>query len=365
MSPDLIYQIALTTIPNIGPVQAKILVNAFGNAEGVFKAKKDTLEVIDGIGEVKANSIKQYNNFASIEDELKFVETHKIQPIFITDPSYPQRLLKCYDSPTLLYYRGTANLNATKIISIIGTRNNTEYGKQVTEQLVTELKPHDVLIISGLAYGIDSIAHKSAVQNNITNIGVLAHGLDKIYPAQHTSLAKQLLLNGGLLTEFRKGTLPDRHNFPKRNRIVAGMADCTIVVETANRGGSMITAELARGYNRDVFAFPGRINDSKSAGCNYLIKTNKAVMLTDTTQLVQALGWQQKKIAKQPQRQLFIDLSPEETVLMQLLQERETVHIDEIFLKSGLTSSTVAAAMLNLEFQNIVTSLPGKMYKLV
>jgi DNA processing protein len=361
---DLLYQVALTLVPNIGAVQAKILIDFFGNAHAIFHSKKKDLEAIEGIGSVRAKTIKDFDQFFLAEEELKFIEKYKIQPLFITDIAYPQRLLHCYDAPTLLYYRGNADLNSSRIISIIGTRNNTEYGKQVTEQLVADLQNLHVLIVSGLAYGIDAIAHKAAVQNNIPTVGVLAHGMDKIYPSQHKSLAKQMLLNGGLLTEFRKEIAPDKHNFPKRNRVVAGIADATVVVETAEKGGSIITAELANGYNKDVFAFPGKTTDAKSAGCNNLIRNNKAILLTGASQLIEVMGWEQKKPKAKQQKQLFLSLSPEEKILVDILKEKEVVHIDELYLKSGLNSSSVAASMLSLEFENVLISLPGKMYKL-
>ncbi len=362
---DLLYQIALTDVPNIGPVQSKTLIEIFGAAESVFKAKQKELESIEGIGTIKAKSIKNYQNFSAAEDEILFIEKYKIQPLFINDEAYPKRLLHCYDSPTLLYYRGTADLNTPRIINIIGTRSNTEYGKYLTEKLIEDLKSLNVMIVSGLAYGIDAIAHKSAVANNCTTVGVLAHGLDLIYPVQHATLAKQMLHNGGLLTEFRKETTPDKHNFPRRNRIVAGIADATIVIETPLKGGSMITAELANGYNRDVFAFPGKTIDIKSAGCNHLIKNNKAILLENAEQLIETLGWNEKKVKKKVQKELFIELSTEEQIIFEILKQKESLHIDEIHKKSTLTSSSVAAAMLNLEFQNILLSLPGKMYKLL
>lgn len=365
MTNDLLYQVALTVVPNIGPVQARILTEHFGNAEDIFKASKKELGNIEGIGEVRAKCIKMFDNFSTAEKEIEFVEKYKIETLFLTDNNYPKRLLNCYDSPTLLYYRGNADLNSSKVINVVGTRNNTEYGRQQTEQLIEGLQSLQVLIVSGLAYGIDAIAHKSAVQNNLATVGVLAHGLDIIYPSAHAALAKHMMLNGGLLTEFKKETLPDKHNFPRRNRIVAGMADATIVIETAVKGGSMITAELANGYSRDVFALPGKVTDSKSAGCNHLITNNKAILLTDAAQLIEMLGWSQKKAKRKEQKELFIALTADEQILVDVLKEKETVHIDEIFLKSGLTSSTVAAAMLNLEFQNVIASLPGKMYRLL
>ncbi len=361
---DLLYQVALTLIEGIGPVQARQLAEHFGDAASVFKARKKELDIIEGIGEIRARQVKKFQDFKRAEEEIIFCEKHHIQPLFITEKNYPQRLLHCYDAPALLYYRGNADLSSSKIISIIGTRNNTPYGKQVTEQLVAGLQSHNILIVSGLAFGIDAIAHKASLQNNIPTIGVLAHGLDAMYPPQHKPLAKEMLLNGGLLTEFRKDTKPDKHNFPRRNRIVAGMSDATIVIETAIKGGSMITAELAAAYNRDVFAVPGKLTDTKSAGCLQLIRDNKAVVFTDAEQFVEAMGWQRKKISPKKQRELFIDLTDNEKIIVNILKEKGTVPIDDIYLKSGLSSSAVASAILNLELQNVVSVLPGKMYQL-
>jgi DNA processing protein len=365
MSTPLLYQIALTLVPNIGPVQAKLLLQHY-DAEEIFKAKKSSLEKIEGIGGVRANNIKAFDNFSVAEDEISFIEKYKITPLFITDKNYPQRLLNCYDSPSILYYRGEADLNVSKIIAIIGTRSNTDYGKQMTETLVEDLAGMNILIVSGLAYGIDGIAHKAALKNNLPTIGVTAHGLDQIYPSHHTGLAKEMAKNGGgILTEFRSNTKPDKHNFPIRNRIVAGMSDATIVVETGVKGGSIITAELANGYNKDVFAFPGKVTDTKSAGCNYLIKSNKAILLTDAQELVELMGWEEKKSKVKMQKELFIELSNEEKMIVNILKEKDGTHIDELNLRSGLTSSSVAAAILNLELQNVVSSLPGKLYKLM
>ncbi len=362
---ELYYQVALTMIPELGPIRARLLVEHFGNASSVFKAKKKEISVIEGIGEFSARAIKEWNGYADAEEEILFIEKHHIQPLFITDTNYPQRLLHCYDPPTLLYYRGAADLNSSRIISIIGTRNHTEYGKQITEQLISDLQTQQVIIVSGLAFGIDSIAHKTSLQYQLPTIGVLGHGLDTIYPSQNKSLAKEMLLQGGLLTEFRRNTKPDKHNFPKRNRIVAGMADATIVIETASKGGSMITAELAHNYNRDLFAIPGKITDHKSSGCLQLIKQNKAILLTGSEQLLETMGWQEKKKSIKKQKELFIELSDDEKIIVHLLKEDEATPIDMIFLKSGLSSSSVAAAILNLEIQNVIISLPGKMYKLI
>jgi DNA protecting protein DprA len=366
MHNDLLYQIALTLIPNIGDVHAKALVNHFGNAQDIFKAKKKELEEIEGIGSVRAASIKHFTDLTIAEEEIAFIEKYKITPLFITDKNYPQRLLNCYDSPLILYYRGNADLNQSKIIAIVGTRNHNEYGKNVCEKLVEELAGENILIVSGLAFGIDTIAHKSALKNDLKTVAVLAHGLDRIYPSQNKSLAKEIVEQGGLLTDFRSKTDPDRQNFPKRNRIVAGISDAIVVVETGIKGGSLITAELGNGYNKDVFAIPGRTNDTKSEGCNYLIKNNKACLITSANDILENMGWKEyKKPSAKKQRELFIELSDDEKIIVNILQQQEQIHIDELYLKSGLSSSAVASALLTLEMQSVINSLPGKMYKMV
>jgi DNA processing protein len=366
MNNDLLHQLSLTLVPNIGDVHAKILVQHFGDAPSIFKSKVSQLEKIEGIGTVRARSIKNFNDFASAEKELLFIEKFKIKTLFINDKDYPKRLLNCYDSPTLLFYKGIADLNVSKIVAIVGTRSNTEYGKLFTEKLVKELSTQSILIVSGLAFGIDSFAHKAAIKNNLKTLGVVGHGLDKIYPTEHTGLAKEMIKDeGGILTEFFSGTKPDKHNFPLRNRLVAGLSDATVIVETNIKGGSMITAKLADAYNRDVFAVPGRTTDKNSGGCNYLIKHNKAILLTEAEELVDVMGWAVKKSKVKNQRDLFIEMTPEEKIVVQLLQEKDAVAIDAINLQSGLSSSSVAAAILNLEFQGVVQSMPGKMYKLL
>lgn len=364
MNNDLPYQIALTLTPNIGDVHAKALVAIYGNAESIFGAPKKELEHIDGIGTVRANSIKAFKDFSSCEAEIKFIEKFKITPLFITDTKYPQRLLNCYDSPLLLYYLGNADLNKKNIISIVGTRNHSEYGKQQCEKLIEDLKQENILVVSGLAYGIDSIAHKASLKNSIPTVGVMAHGLDRIYPSQNKSLAKAMTEDGGLLTDFTSGTNPDRQNFPRRNRIVAGMCDALVVIESSKKGGSLITAELANSYNKDVFALPGRASDLKSEGCNFLIKNNKASLITSATDLLELMNWAPKEKTKKKQRELFIELSPDERIIADILQQQETIQIDELYAKSGLSSSAVAGALLMLEMQGIVAVMPGKLYKM-
>lgn len=365
LSKELLYQIALTLIPNIGDVNAKALVSHFGNAEAIFTASKKHLEALEGIGTIRANSIKNFHDFDKAEKEINFIEKYKLTPLFINDKNYPQRLLNCYDSPTMLYYKGNADLNTSRIVAVVGTRNNDDYGKNICEKFIEELAAENIMIVSGLAFGIDSIAHKISLKNNLKTIGVLGHGLDMIYPSQNTSLAKQMSVQGGLLTEFRSNTKPGRQNFPSRNRIVAGISDAVVIIETSIKGGSLITAELGNGYNKDVFAFPGRIHDVKSEGCNYLIKNNKAGLITSANDLIENMGWVQvKKASAKKQKELFIELLPDEKIIVEILQIQDQVHIDELYFKSKLNSSKVAAALLMLEMQNVVISLPGKIYKL-
>ncbi|HMK03378.1 MAG TPA: DNA-processing protein DprA [Ferruginibacter sp.] len=365
MTNDLLYQVALTLVPNIGDVHAKTLIGMYGNAQSIFKAKKKELENIEGIGTIRAAAIKNFTDLSVSEEELRFIEKYKITPLFITDPKYPKRLLNCFDSPALLYFRGNADLNASRIISIVGTRNNSEYGKMVCEDFIEALSAENILIVSGLAFGIDTIAHKASLKKNLQTVGVLAHGLDRIYPQQNKTLAKQMVEQGGLLTDFTSNTTPDKQNFPKRNRIVAGISDAIVVMESGKKGGSLITAELGNGYNKDVFAIPGRTNDAKSEGCNYLIKNNKAALVNSADDFLELMNWKPApKPSPKKQRELFIELLPDEKIVVDILRQQDGIQIDELYFKSGLSSSAVATALLMLEMQNVVLSLPGKLYKL-
>lgn len=364
MTDELLYQVALTMVPNIGDVFSKTLITQFGSASEVFSASKKQLQQIEGMGKVKIDSLIYFNEFEKAKEEIGFLKKYGIRPLFITDPDYPQRLLNCYDSPVMLYYKGNADLNSEKIAAIVGTRNQSEYGKNMCEKIVEELCAENVLIISGLAFGIDTIAHRAALKSGAQTVGVLAHGLDRVYPAENKNLAKQMISNGGLLTEFQTGVIPDRQNFPSRNRIVAGMSDCVLVVESGIKGGSLITAELANGYNKDVFALPGRTSDSKSEGCNYAIKTNKAALITCGDDILLGMGWKKTKKQVKKQRQLFIELTPEEKCIVEILQSQGQQQIDELYLKSKLSGSAVAQALLMLEMQGVVNTLPGKRYEM-
>ncbi len=363
MDASLLYELALTRVNSIGTVQAKLLVDFFGNAEEIFKASKKKLSAVEGIGEVRAQAIKNFTAFSEMEQEVNFCQKHQINILFLTNNRYPSRLLNCYDAPTVLYSMGNADLNSTKIVSIIGTRSNTEYGRHITETLVAGLKEHKVLVVSGMAFGIDAIAHKEALHQQLPTVGVLAHGLDSMYPSQHKQIAKDMLKNGGLLTEFPRFTKPDKHNFPRRNRIVAGIADATIVIETANKGGSMITAELAYNYNRDLFAVPGKLTDTKSNGCLQLLSQRKANIFLSPEQFLAEMNWGAKPILPKKPRELFVQLSNEEQQVIQILQSKESVSIDELYKSSGLSSSVVASALLSLELQSLILCLPGKMFK--
>jgi DNA processing protein len=363
---SLFHQIALSCLPGIGSVLARNLLSYFGNEEEIFKAKSKHLSKVPGIGPKTKELILNHEVFRFAEDELKFIEKYKIRPYFLTDKDYPKRLKNCADAPVMLYFKGNADLNSTKIISIVGTRNATEYGKEICKSLIFDLKKHNPLIVSGLAYGIDFASHKEAHKLAIPSIGVLAHGLDRIYPAQHRSMAEKMLDCGGLLTEFMSGTIPDRENFPKRNRIIAGLCDVTIVVEASIKGGALITAELANSYNRDVFAFPGRINDEFSLGCNHLIKTNRANLITKAVDIEYIMGWSTEvDTSTKTQLSLPINLSGDEEIIAKILSNKGSLAIDELSFLTGFQQSKLVHTVLGMEMQGILISLPGKVYKLV
>lgn len=367
MNEDLLYNIAITELQGIGDISAKKLIAYCGSARQVFNEKTNVLEKIPGIGSIYANSINtsKLEALAIAEKELKFIEKYSINAIFYLEEKYPKRLFHCEDGPVVIYSKGEIEFNNPKVISIVGTRNATTYGKDFCNQLVIDLIPHHPLIVSGLAYGIDICSHKAAIKNNLPTIAVLAHGLDRLYPSQHTAVAKQLLKNGGLVSDYKSGTNPDRENFPKRNRIIAGLSDLTIVVESSKKGGSLITAYLANDYNRDVFALPGRLIDTQSEGCNNLIKSNKAALIQSVKDIEYIMGWESEKIADQKQQRLFVELSEEEKTITHLLSQKDKFAIDDLSLQAKFPMSKTASLLLNLEFNGVVKSLPGKMYQLV
>ena len=363
MDNNLLYKIALSKISGIGNVNAKKLIAYFNNLEDIFKAKKKDLMKVPGIGEYLAKEIIHTKALSLAEEEIKFVAKHNVEVLFFLDENYPERLKHCEDAPVILYYKGTKNLNKHKVISIVGTRNASRYGKENCNELIKAFKEngHNPLVVSGLAYGIDVCAHQAALKNGLDTLAVLGHGLHTIYPAAHKNIAKEIVLNGGLLTEFPNNSKLDPSNFVRRNRIIAGLSDATIVVESAKKGGSLITAEIANSYSRDVLAFPGRVTDKYSSGCNWLIKTNRAALMENINDLEYILGWQQEK-KQAVQKQLFVELSEDEKRIMNVLKGEE-LSIDIISLKADIPMSKVSALLLNLEFSGLVKCMPGKIYK--
>jgi DNA processing protein len=363
---ELLYQIGLTLIDGIGDVNAKALLAYCGSASEVFKQKRSKLRKIPGIGESLSGSVTEAKTVLKrAEQEIKFLEKYKITPLFFTDSNYPSRLKFCSDSPVLLYYKGSADLNAEKIVAVVGTRKPSQYGKEKTTELVKDLSDNNVLIVSGLAYGIDVWAHKTAIDNGLETVGVLGHGLDRIYPQAHDKIAKQMIKQGGLLTDFMSETNPDAVNFPKRNRIVAGLCDALVVVESKRTGGSLITATIANSYNKDVFAFPGQAGESLSEGCNGLIKRNRAALIENAEDLLEAMQWQEKEKSKNTSRQipLSVNLTDEEKIIMNLFVEKKQNHIEEICRATQLPVSKISALLFQLEFSNLIKSKPGKMYE--
>jgi DNA processing protein len=365
MEDEWLYRLALTLVPQIGDIQARELVTRLGSAKAVFTASLRTLETVEGMGRLRARAIRSFRGFQRAEEELRFVEKKGITPLFLTDPAYPQRLLHCADAPLVLFYKGSASLNVGRTIGIVGTRSNTAYGRSFTQQLVEDLGRENLLIVSGLAMGIDAIAHRAALKVGLPTLGVVAHSLDKIYPAEHAGLAREMIAQGGLLSEFFSGTKPDRHHFPLRNRIVAGLCDALVVIETDRKGGSMITAKLADAYHRDVFALPGRNTDPKSSGCNWLIRQKKAMLLQDAAQLLEEMGWASTKPLARPQRELFIELPPQEATLLELLSKQESISLDELNLRLPGPASNLATSLLALELKGLIQTLPGLRYRAI
>ena len=358
------YLIALSMIPGIGDARIKKLVAYCGGAKEVFFQSKTFLEKIPNIGGKIAASVSDKDVLARAEKELSFSGKHQVEVISFLDENYPQRLKHCDDAPVVLYKKGKGSINPERVISVVGTRNATREGKEFTEKLVEEIATANVTVVSGLAYGIDIAAHKASLKYNIPTIGCLAHGLDRIYPKLHEKTAKEMLENVALITDFPIGTNPDRENFPKRNRIVAGMADATIVVEAAAKGGALITAELANGYNRDVFAVPGRVSDQYSEGCNNLVKYLKASMITSGKDVLKSMSWDNVADQKpQPQKKLLIDLTEDQEKVVAVLQKQEHT-IDRLSVLAEMPMSKVATVLLELEFEGVVSTLPGKVYKL-
>lgn len=364
---ELYYQIALSQVPGVGPVMSKHLIGYCGGAEAVFKEPKSTLARIPGVGELSAGSIYSYSQFDSIEKELDFIQTNNIRAIHYSSPDYPLRLKQELDSPIVLYVKGETDLNHSRMVAIIGTRKNTNLGAEITRKFVEEFAPYNVHIISGLAYGIDIAAHKASIEYNVPTIAVVAHGLDTLYPGQHRAHASKMIEAGGcIVSEHISGTALNPDLFPRRNRIVAALCDCVIVVESQKRGGSMITAEIASSYNRDVFAVPGSPIAPMSEGCNYLIKSLKAGLCESAQDVTNGMNWElsNSPIPKSTQSELFNNFTDRERSIVEILQNGDKTY-DELFICSQIPVNSLSFMLLDFEMRGIIRSMPGKRYSLI
>ncbi|AEE52073.1 DNA-processing protein DprA [Haliscomenobacter hydrossis] len=361
----LFYQIALTKIPKVGPVTARTLVSYCGSPQEVFLSSTKSLLKIPGIGGQLTQQIKSEEPLRAAEKELLHLEKQNIAALFYLDEHYPSRLKHYPDSPLIVYHKGSSNLNASRIVAIVGTRKPTVQGTTFCEEFLEQIAPYEPLIISGLAYGIDICAHRKALELKLPTVGVLAHGLAHLYPPTHRSVAQRMLENGGIITEYGFETNAEKEHFPLRNRIIAGMCDALLVVETARYGGSIITANFANEYNKDVFAVPGRVKDPFSAGCNELIKNNQAHLLESAEDLVRMLRWDLGAFRYGVQQQLFTELSVEEKNIVNLLRHDEEKDIDALTYLSQKSNSEMATLLLELEFKGVIRALPGKRYVLV
>ncbi len=363
---QLKYQIALGLIPGLGPVTAKNVISFTGSVEQVFKASERELKKIPGVGDYIASKIIENRNLIQrAEEEINFLEKHNITPYFFYDESYPFLLKQCYDAPIMLYAKGQIDFNKRKFISVVGTRNATAQGKENCNRIIKGLSEtnQNPVIVSGLAYGIDICAHRAALKYGLDTIAVLAHGFERIYPSNHQKTANEIIQSGALLTEFISQSKFDRQNFLKRNRIISGLSEATIVVESAKKGGALVTADISNSYDREVFAIPGRLDDVYSEGTNWLIKTHKAFLLQSAEDIKYILNWDNTE-NKSEQKKLFIEFTDEEKKIANILSKQKQLVIDEICRDSDFAMSKVSSLLLEMEFKGAVRSLPGKIYEL-
>ncbi|HMQ06554.1 MAG TPA: DNA-processing protein DprA [Saprospiraceae bacterium] len=362
MRKDLLHIIALTKVKNVGPVTFRSLIRHCGGVVEVFESSEKDILSIPNIGKTIFREIQSSTIWKKAEKELAFVEKHGITPLFYMDALYPGRLKQFDDCPVLLYFKGNCSLNHFRTVGIVGTRSPTDYGKSITEKLVEGLHAYQPFIISGMAYGIDAHAHRKSLEFGLSTVGVLGHGLHTLYPQTNRSLAEKILNQGGLLTEFSSEDGPDKEHFPMRNRIIAALSDALIVIESGEKGGSMITADLANQYHKDVFAFPGKTDDIKSAGCNKLIKTHKAALIESVEDIAYVMRWDQMDSLRSSQSTLFVELDETEQKIIQILRENREMTIDTLHYTLKLSISQMANILLNMEFKGVVTSLPGNRY---
>ena len=364
------FRIGITLINGIGNNLAKNLIAYLGSEEAVFKETQRGLSKIPGIGSSLAKEIVNHKEaLLRAEKEIEFILKNNIQYLYYADKNYPFRLKECPDAPLLLFTKTARNLNDGKFVSVVGTRRATAYGREICSQFTQALTAvPNLTIVSGLAYGIDICAHKAALNNHIPTLGVIAHGLDMIYPSIHRSIAIRMLEKGGLVTEYLSNTNPDRPNFVQRNRIIAGLSDAVVIVESGIKGGALITAGLANDYNRDVFAFPGRIHDEWSKGCNNLIRHNRAALIHSADDFIQLMGWDEALKPKETivQTELFTTLSDEEMQIFTVIRKHpDNIHVNELSILSTMPYSKLTALLLQMEFKGLVKCLPGNVYKAV
>jgi DNA processing protein len=362
---ELLYKIGLSKIAGVGAVTARQLVSYCGSAKAVFEASKKELIKIPNIGTVLAEAVITQDVLAIAEKEIDYIAANNIKALTYTDAEFPQRLKFQHDCPFLLFYKGNADVNAARVVGIVGTRKPTTHGEQICKEIIEGLLPYNVLIISGLAYGIDITAHKKSLEMEIPNIGAVGHGLSHIYPTEHHKVAEKMVHCGGLLSEHTHDIKPDPRHFPMRNRLIAGMCDALLVVETALSGGSMISAELAFGYDKDVFAVPGRSKDKYSQGCNFLIKNNKAALVETAEDLANSMNWEVAGKQKIIQTNLFVELTAAEQKIYDFVKTKTDVGIDDIGFNTALEPSQIAINLLQLEFKNMIKVLPGKRYSVL
>lgn len=359
----IFHAIALTFVKGVGPITARKLINHYGDIKEVFSASKLDLKKLNLLTSKSIVSIKSKEVFENTEKEIKFIQKYDIKPIFINDETYPYRLKQCHDAPLVLFVKGCSSLNPLKAIAVVGTRNATIYGKEKTKSLITEVKGEPMQIISGLANGIDSYAHIASLENSIETIAVLGHGLNCIYPASNRKLATKIIESGALVTEFNSQLPAEKENFPRRNRIIAGMSDAVVVIEANKKGGALITAELANSYNRDVFAIPGRTDDTYSQGCNWLIKTNKAALITNMKDLYYSMNWNYSGKEKTTKQMSFV-LSKDEEKIFQILFNNGNSSIDYLCSITDFSLSKLSGILLNMEMSDVIRCLPGKIYSI-
>ncbi|WP_338409500.1 DNA-processing protein DprA [uncultured Flavobacterium sp.] len=363
---ELFYALSLLQVQGVGDIMAKKLINQCGTAENIFKEKAANLLKIDGVGSSIIYNLKEKTIFDKATAEIKFIEQENIEVLFYKDELYPNKLKHCFDSPLLLFQSGNVNLQNKKIISIVGTRQITSYGSAFCKNLLEDLAPLNPIIVSGFAYGVDIFAHQVAMDLGLQTIGILAHGLNQTYPKNHKKYVSKMEQNGGFLTEFWSTSNPEKENFVKRNRIVAGMSEATIVIESAEKGGSLITANLANDYNRDVFAVPGRTTDKWSQGCNHLIKTQRANLLSSAADIVYFLNWDIKnKESNSIQKQLFVSLEPDEQKIYDYLVLHGKQTLDLIALECEFPIFKIASTLLNMELKGVIRPLPGKSFEAI